>query len=299
MSVIIMRNTFLFITTLLCWSPTWYIIKFQLGYIDPLISVFYRITLAAAILFFILILTKKSLRFNMNQHLWFSMLGLCLFSFNYIFFYLANTYLISGVVTIAFSTNLIFNIVGEKIIYKVNASASTWMAALFGLIGILIIFNNEIFHFNPNDKTHIGIALSFVATFFWSCGNMIHIRNAKNKLPFFPSIAYAMLYGSILTLVAAKVRGAEILFEFSFAYISALLFLSIFGTVVAFYLYLTLLNNIGPGRAGYVGVLMPVLALLISTHFENLEWSNNLIIGLPILIAGSVLILNQKAKLAS
>ena len=183
-----MRNTFLFIATLLCWSPTWYIIKFQLGYIDPLISVFYRIALAAVILFFILILTKKSLRFNLNQHLWFSMLGLCLFSFNYIFFYLANTYLISGVVTIAFSINLIFNIVGEKIIYKVNASASTWIAALFGLIGILIIFNNEIFHFNPNDKTHIGIALSFVATFFWSCGNMIHIRNAKNKLPFFPQL---------------------------------------------------------------------------------------------------------------
>ena len=57
-----------------------------------------------------------------------------------------------------------------------------------------------------------------------------------------------------------------------------------------------LVDNIGPGRAGYVGVVMPVLALLISTIFENLEWSNNLLIGLPILMIGSVLIINQKTK---
>ena len=41
---------FLFIATLLCWGPTWYVIKFQLGIVDPMVSVFYRFFLASLII---------------------------------------------------------------------------------------------------------------------------------------------------------------------------------------------------------------------------------------------------------
>ena len=43
-------------------------------------------------------------------------------------------------------------------------------------------------------------------------------------------------------------------------------------------------------------MIMPVLALLISTIFENLKWNTDLIIGLPILMVGAVLVINQKIK---
>jgi len=46
-------------------------------------------------------------------------------------------------------------------------------------------------------------------------------------------------------------------------------------------------------------VVMPVLALMISTIFEKLEWQINLIIGLPILIIGAILVINQNIKRAS
>jgi drug/metabolite transporter (DMT)-like permease len=105
-----------------------------------------------------------------------------------------------------------------------------------------------------------------------------------------------MLYGSIFTLIVAKFRGAELLFDDSFSYISSLLYLSIIGSVVAFYLYLKLLESIGSARAGYIGVIMPIIALIISTIFEGLQWTNNLIVGLPVLILGCVLILKQKTE---
>jgi drug/metabolite transporter (DMT)-like permease len=289
-----MNNLILFISTLLCWSPTWYLIKFQFGVVDPLISIFYRFLIASAIVFIFLILLKKKLSFNLNQHLWFLLLGVTLFSLNYIFFYLANTYLISGIVTIAFSTILIMNILGERIYFKIKSSKQTLLAAGFGIIGILIIFEKELLNFKVEDKTHIGIILSFIATFWASTGNLIHQKNFKDKIPFVQSIAYGMLYGSIFTLIVAKFRGAELLFDDSFSYISSLLYLSIIGSVVAFYLYLKLLENIGSARAGYIGVIMPIIALIISTIFEGLQWSNNLIFGLPVLIFGCVLILNQK-----
>jgi len=291
-----MNNLILFISTLLCWSPTWYLIKFQFGVVDPLISIFYRFLIASAIVFIFLILFKKKLLFNLYQHLWFLLLGVTLFSLNYIFFYLANTYLISGIVTIAFSTILIMNILGERIYFKIKSSRQTLLAAGFGIIGILIIFEKELLNFKFEDKTHIGIILSFIATFWASTGNLIHQKNFKDKIPFVQSIAYGMLYGSIFTLIVAKFRGAELLFDDSFSYIFSLLYLSIIGSVVAFYLYLKLLESIGSARAGYIGVIMPIIALIISTIFEGLQWSNNLIFGLPVLIFGCVLILKQKTE---
>lgn len=291
-----MNNLILFISTLLCWSPTWYLIKFQFGVVDPLISIFYRFLIASTIVFIFLILLKKKLSFNLNQHLWFLLLGVTLFSLNYIFFYLANTYLISGIVTIAFSTILIMNILGERIYFKIKSSKQTLLAAGFGIIGILIIFEKKLLNFKVEDKTHIGIILSFIATFWASTGNLIHQKNFKDKIPFVQSIAYGMLYGSIFTLIVAKFRGAELLFDYSFSYITSLLYLAIIGSVVAFYLYLKLLESIGSARAGYMGVVMPIIALIISTIFEGLQWTNNLIFGLPVLIFGCVLILNQKSK---
>jgi len=291
-----MRNLVLFISTLICWSPTWYLIKFQFGVVDPLISIFYRFFIASIIVFIFLILSNKKMSFNLHQHLSFLLLGVTLFSLNYIFFYLANTYLISGIVTIAFSTILIMNILGERIYFKIKSSKETLFAAGFGIVGILIIFGNELLNFKLEDKTHIGIILSFIATFWASTGNLIHQKNSKDNIPFIQSIAYGMLYGSLFTLIVAKFRGAEIIFDNSISYILSFLYLSIIGSVVAFYLYLKLLENIGSARAGYIGVIMPIIALIISTIFEGLQWTNNLIYGLPVLIFGCVLILNQKSK---
>ena len=291
-----MRNLVLFISTLICWSPTWYLIKFQFGVVDPLISIFYRFFIASIIVFIFLILSNKKMSFNLHQHLSFLLLGVTLFSLNYIFFYLANTYLISGIVTIAFSTILIMNILGERIYFKIKSSKETLFAAGFGIVGILIIFGNELLNFRLEDKTHIGIILSFIATFWASTGNLVHQKNSKDEIPFIQSIAYGMLYGSLFTLIVAKFRGAEIIFDNSISYILSFLYLSIIGSVVAFYLYLKLLESIGSARAGYIGVIMPIVALIISTLFEGLQWTNNLIFGLPVLIFGCVLILNQKSK---
>ena len=291
-----MRNLVLFISTLICWSPTWYLIKFQFGVVDPLISIFYRFFIASIIVFIFLILSNKKMSFNLHQHLSFLLLGVTLFSLNYIFFYLANTYLISGIVTIAFSTILIMNILGERIYFKIKSSKETLFAAGFGIVGILIIFGNELLNFKLEDKTHIVIILSFIATFWASTGNLVHQKNSKDKIPFIQSIAYGMLYGALFTLIVAKFRGSEIIFDNSISYILSFLYLSIIGSVVAFYLYLKLLENIGSARAGYIGVIMPIIALIISTIFEGLQWTNNLIFGLPVLIFGCVLILNQKSK---
>ena len=291
-----MNNFILFGVTLFCWSPTWYIIKFQLGYVDPLVSVFYRFLVASLIIFIYLIIKNKNLKFSLNYHVWFLFFGIFLYSFNYVFFYLSNTYLISAFPAIVFSTVVIMNILGEAFYFKKKPSLKTLIGATIGMIGIIIIFNDEIFNFSLNKDTHMGLFLALLGTFCASTGNMIHQRNLNHNFPLIETIAYAMLYGSLITLLVTKIKGTELLFEYSFSYGASLVYLSIVGSIFAFIFYLKLLEKVGAGRAGYVGVVMPVLALLISTIFEDLEWQINLLIGLPILLIGAVLVINQKIK---
>ena len=292
-----MKNFILFLVTLFCWSPTWYVIKFQLGYVDPLVSVFYRFLIASIIIFIYLIFKKKNLKFSLNYHIWFLFFGICLYSLNYVFFYLSNTYLISAFPAIVFSTVVIMNILGEGFYFKKKPSLKTLLGATIGMIGIMIIFNDEVFNFSLTNGTHVGLFLALLGTFCASTGNMVHQRNLNNNFPLLPTIAFAMLYGSLITFIITQIRGTELLFEFTFSYIASLAYLSIVGSIFAFIFYLSLLERVGAGRAGYVGVVMPVLALLISTVFEGLEWQLDLIIGLPILIVGAVLVINQKIKL--
>ena len=292
-----MNNFILFGITLFCWSPTWYVIKFQLGYVDPLVSVFYRFFAASIIIFIYLLIKKKNLKFSLNYHLWFLYFGICLYSLNYVFFYLSNTYLISAFPAIVFSTVVIMNILGEAFYFKKKPSLKTLTGATIGMIGIAIIFNNEIFNFSLSNGTHIGLLLALLGTFFASTGNMVHQRNLNNNFPLIETIAYSMFYGSLATLFIIQIKGTELLFEYTFSYIASLAYLSIVGSIFAFIFYLKLLERVGAGRAGYVGVIMPVLALLISTVFESLEWQIDLILGLPILIIGAVLVINQKIRL--
>ena len=289
-----MNNLVIFGITLFCWSPTWYVIKFQLGYVDPLVSVFYRFFSASIIIFIYLLIKNKNLKFSINHHIWFFLFGVCLYSVNYVFFYLSNTYLISAFPAVVFSTVVIMNILGETFYFKKKPTLKTLIGAIIGMLGIIIIFNDEIFNFSLTNGTHIGLVLALFGTFAASTGNMVYQRNLNSNFPLIETLAYAMLYGSLVTFLITQIRGREIIFEYSFVYIASLAYLSIIGSIFAFIFYLKLIEKVGPGRAGYVGVVMPVLALLISTIFENLEWQIDLIIGLPILIIGAVLVINQK-----
>ena len=204
-----MNNLILFTVTLFCWSPTWYLIKFQLGYVDPLVSVFYRFVAASLIIFVYLMIKRKSFKFSFNQHIWFLFFGACLYSINYVFFYTSNTYLVSAFPAIVFSTVVIMNILGEWFYFKKKPTTKTLIGAAIGMIGIIIIFNKEIFNFSLSNGTHIGLFLALLGTFCASTGNMIHQRNLNNNFPLIQTIAFSMLYGSLITLLIIQLNNTQ------------------------------------------------------------------------------------------
>ena len=70
-----------------------------------------------------------------------------------------------------------------------------------------------------------------------------------------------------------------------------LLYLVIFGSIIAFWAYLTLIGRIGAGRAGYANLIFPLVALLISTVLEGYTWTATAVTGLGLVLVGNWLVM--------
>jgi drug/metabolite transporter (DMT)-like permease len=129
-----------------------------------------------------------------------------------------------------------------------------------------------------------------------SVGNIVSARNQRNKLPVVQTNALGMGYGALITLIFALARSAPLRFDPSFGYVASLLYLSAFGSVIAFGAYLTLLGRIGPDRSGYTSIVFPVVALILSTLFEGLRWNLVSLAGVALVVAGNGLALSRSRR---
>ena len=284
---------FLFIATLLCWGPTWYIIKFQLGTVDPMVSVFYRFFLASLIILLFCIYKKINLRFSIKEHFFISILGIFLFNINYVIFYLSTQYLISGFVALCFSSILFMNVINNIIFHRSSPNIVTLIGGTIGTLGLIIIFYDEIITFEFSSGTSYGIFLGIIATYFASLGNLISAHTSKIKLEVIPVTGLGMFYGSISLVIYLILMGNSFSFELSHQYIFSLIYLSIFGSVFGFSLYLTLIKKLGSNDAAYVAIIMPLMALVVSTFFEGLVWDLSLVLGAIMIVLGNIIILKR------
>lgn len=293
-------NLLLFMTCAGIWGSTWLTIKFQLGTHndsnpDPVISVFYRFLISTILLFSFATLMKKRVKFSKKTHLFFFAQGACNFSINYIFTYWAEQYAPSAIVATAFTLLVVYNILGMKLFFKRKIGVNVYLGALFGIIGILFIFGHELTSFKSGDSDLRGLGLGLVATLFASAGNLLSYKNHINNIPVTLSNAWGMLYGSITTLVIALIMHKPITFTNSPTYWYSLLYLSLFGTVIAFGAYLTLVGKIGAEKAAYVSVLSPMIAVILSALFENFKITSLMIVGLTFCLLGNILTIHNKS----
>jgi drug/metabolite transporter (DMT)-like permease len=289
-----MNNYFLYVFTVLIWGSTWLAIKFQLGVVDPMISVTYRFTLAALLLLAYCKVTGLKMTFTRAEHLFIALQGLLLFSFNYWLVYLAEVHLTSGLVAVIFSMIIFMNITNGRLLLGSPISPPMVLGALTGVSGLALIFWPEISAFTLSDLNLRGFLFGFAGAYLASLGNILSARNQKHSIPVMQTNAFGMAYGALFLLVFSILGGKPFVFEFTLPYVFSLLYLSVLVSIVAFGLYLTLLGRIGADKAAYVTLLIPVVALCISTLFEGYRWSAQALIGLGLVLAGNVMVLRER-----
>lgn len=280
----------------LIWGSTWYVIKFQLGMVDPLLSVAYRFILAGLVLLAFCIVTGKRMRFTTIEHALMLTLGLSLFGFNYWLVYEAETILTSGIVAVIFSLIIVFNILLNALFLKGKIKRDVIFAALLGISGTVFLFKNELSTFSVSGKDALVYLICFGGILLASTGNIISAYQQKRKIPVLQANAFGMIYGGIAMFITVLLLNKPVIFDFSAKYILSLLYLAAFGSIAAFSTYLKLLGEIGPDRAVYIAIITPAIAIVISSIFEGYQWDMYAFFGIFLLFSGNILALRLKTQ---
>lgn len=289
-----MSTWFLYSLTVLIWGSTWIGIKYQLGVVDPMASIAHRFALAALIILLYLLARRQSLRLEARHHPFLLLQGLFLFSGNYFFVYNAEMVLASGLVSVVFAGIMMFNVLNGAIFLGNPVRTGVVVGGLIGLAGMGMVFWPELNAFNFSDQNFVALLYCLAGTLLASLGNIIAARNKLHDLPLLVGNVWAMGYGAVAMYLAALLSGATISFDTSPAYVLSLLYLVIFGSVIAFWAYLTLVGNIGADRAGYANLLFPLVALAISTAIEGYQWTLVAILGMALVLIGNWVVMRAQ-----
>ena len=236
------------------------------------------------------------LAFGLREHARFFLLGLLLFGLNYILTYRAQIYITSALTAIVFTSIVWMNIVNARLFFGIKADRRVLLGAGLGVAGIVTLFAPQITELAVTDTVLFGSLLAMLAAMIASFGNMASQSAQKAGLPVVQSNAWGMLYGTVITAVIAVLQGHAFVFEWSAGYVGSLLYLTVFGSIVAFGAYLTLLGRIGAHKAGYAMVMFPVVALILSAIFEGLAIDASVIIGTLLVLAGNAFVLNTRVR---
>lgn len=296
-------NSGLYLATILIWGSTWLAITYQLGEVDPLVSVIYRMALASGLLFAWCRLRQIPLGLSLRDHHFMAAQGCFLFGLNYWTIYWSEVYLPSGLVAVIFSLLVFFNIINGRIFLKHPVTLQTVVGGLVGLTGICMLFYPEFALLSDSAKTDsstilnaplLGFGLAFIAVVFASLGNIVATRNGNTGISVWAINAWSIFYGTVILTLIALVTGAEFSYGTTLEYSLSLIYLSVFGTILAFGAYLKLLINIGPSRAGYTSLIIPFVAIILSTLFEDYQWTLLAAGGFVLVALGNYMVLKRR-----
>jgi drug/metabolite transporter (DMT)-like permease len=288
-----LTNFQLFAACVAIWGSTWLAITYQLGQVEPEASVTYRFLLASLLLFAFCAARKLPLRFSLRDHLWIALLGVFMFSVSYIFVYYAEQHIVSGLVAVGYSASPLLGMLGQRVFFGTPMTMKVAAGSVLGIVGIGLVFLPEFARFEAGGSPALGALFTALSVVVSTLGSMVAHRNHDAKVPVWQGMAWGMLYGGIFSALWTLAAGKGFTFEATPAYIFSLLYLVVLGSILAFASYLTLLGRIGAARSGYVGVMVPIVALVISAAFEGFRWHALTLVGIAVSVAGNVLILRR------
>ena len=288
---------FLLIT--LIWSSTWIVIKDQLGAgpeaVPAAWSVAYRFAFASAAMFAMARISGASLRIGRQGH-WLALaIGIPQFVLNFNLVYAAERYVTSGLVAVVFALLVVPNALLARLIFKKTVSRQFLAGSAVAMVGVGLLFAAEL-RASETMATPvlIGIGFTLLAVIAASIGNLLQLAQAVRKLPIASLLAWSMLYGTLVNAAIAVAGHGPPVFETRPAYWLGLLYLGLVASAFAFFFYYRIIRAIGPAKAAYSSVLVPIVAMLLSTLFEDYRWTGLAAAGGGLAIAGLIVALSGR-----
>jgi drug/metabolite transporter (DMT)-like permease len=284
-----------FAAVTLIWGSTWLIIKGQLGVVPPVWSVTYRFVIASIVLIAFTILTGRWRWPTLRGHGFAALVGVTQFMLNFNLVYAAETRLASGVVALVFALLVVPNTILAAIFLKSPITLRFTIGAGVGVAGLLLLFAPDLAAPAGRGSALIGLLLVATAVLCASVSNVLQAGSLARSLPPVPTLAMAMAYGAAIDAIFAVITAGPPVFDRRPEYWLGLAYLSLLASVVAFSVYYRLIRRVGPGPAAYSSVVVPVVALFLSTLFEGYRWTPLAAGGAMLALAGLAIALGGRA----
>jgi drug/metabolite transporter (DMT)-like permease len=279
----------------LVWGSTWVVIKYQVGEVPPGWSVTWRFFAAGLMMFALCRVTGKNLRLNAAEHRFAMLMGLTQFMLNFTFIYHASTHLTSGLLALTFALLVVPNAILSRLFLGTPITRQFAFGSAIGISGVLAMFWRDIaLPGAAGDEVLLGLALALCGLFSVSVANVLAASPRGREQPLEGGIAWAMAYGTLLNFfVSWAIEGPPVI-RFDAAWLGGLLYLALAGSVVTFVLYYQLIRAMGAGRAAYIAVIIPVVALTISTLVEGYIWTPLAVFGAVLALLGLLVALRSR-----
>jgi len=294
-----LSTRYLFSICVVIWGSTWFAITAQLGSVAPEMSVGYRFLLASMALFGYCRWRGLPLSFKPREHADLALLGLTMFCVSYIFVYYAETFIVSGMVAVGYSASPMLSMVASRICFGTAMTLRVAIASLLGIAGICCVFWPEFGKLSESRSVELGALFTAISVLIAVAGSMAALRCQARGYSTWANMAWGMFYGGAMSLGIGLASGQPFAFQLTAGYVSSLLYLALFGSIVTFACYLTILKRIGAARAGYIGVMVPIVALVVSFFLEKFDWTALTTVGVALSVIGNVVMLQPAAKPAA
>jgi drug/metabolite transporter (DMT)-like permease len=280
-------NVFLFVSCVMIWGSTWIALSFQTGEASLMVSVGIRFGIAAILLGLWCVIRNISLALPARQHKYLIAAGIFLYTLDYSLLYAAQRHMISALLAVLSSSVIYFNVVLRRLVLGKAIRFEVVLGATLGLIGIVLIFAPEFEQMSLKAGIMTGLMFATASFLCASIGNIISERILDRETAVVPMNFWTMTYGVTCTLSIAWFSGASFSLPDTPSYYYSLIYLSVFGSVLAFGAYMKLLKQIGSDKAAYVVLVYPIVALMISTLFEGYLWSLYSLTGVVFVLIGN------------
>lgn len=263
-----------FVVVSLIWGSTWLVIRDQLGTVPSSWSVAYRFIVAAAGMILLAVAMRQPLKIDRQMVGWTMLLGLLQFSMNFNFVYAAEHHITSGLVAVMFALLIVPNALLAKYWLGRQIGGAFMLGSAIASFGVALLMLQE-YRAAPVDGSEVllGLSLALCSVCTASVSNVLQVTPKIARYPTITILAWSMLWGSLANALFAFITDGPPVIDTRLGYIGGVLYLSIIGSVVTFPLYFRLIRDIGPGKAAYTGVVIPVVAMVLSTIFEGYIWS--------------------------
>ena len=275
------------------WGSTWLVIKDQIGVVPIEWSVSYRFLIAGAVMALLCVVLRKSLVLPRAGHGLALAIALTQFTLNFNLVYRAEVYLTSGLVALMFSLIVIPNTVLARIFLRQRIAPGFVVGSVVGIGGVALLVGRDL-DLTGSD-IGFGLVLAGIAVLCASVGNVLQATPRTRALPLEGLLAWSLIYGGLLTAAVAWAAAGPPVFDTRPSYIAGVLYLALIATTLAFRLYYAMIREIGPARSAYVNVVVPLVAMTLSTVFEGFVWTWSAALGGVLALIGLVIALRSRA----